>query len=395
MVQYTLRSTPLLPFKYLGASACDRLNGIIGTTFRVYLKSEFANGSTRLDVESLARYYCRHVPDLYIVADAVKFLLESDWNFSAGVYYGERTEEYEVRVSWASDGYDSIKLSNGGFYVCDLDWDILGDFPKGLMSGEINISPGLVDLNLSRDGIVRNEKIQVLLTVIGHSLSELIEKTYIEVTTNYKYLTEADIMRIKSGANGLMRACLILNKVLENGHVGRIPLTTSRDVINYYEPMLIADIACKALGKEYNMLSDLKKKILDHQIIIIVEPKSEKLNSAYPTNILKNKYLNYDLVSNITIQLSNRQIVTGPGPLGRVAEVRGADLERLDFELSKRKIRRFSLELGETWLFCWEIVKAAFFIWAAYKLTSYIPGLHGLIASHLPESALVRYLFGP
>ena len=132
--------SPKLPFEYSNESTCDRKFNDCGTTVRVYLKPEYAYGVKGLNIASLVAEYCRHVPDLYVFKDNRKVPVESDWNLPKDIEIITciKTEKYEITLTWGSNLYDTLKLSNGGFFVTDLGKEVLGDFPRGLIAGEIN-----------------------------------------------------------------------------------------------------------------------------------------------------------------------------------------------------------------------------------------------------------------
>ena len=210
------------PFEYTNESQCGRDSTDTGTTVRVHLLSRYRQGLQRLDIEREVRHYCRHVPELFVSLDTEnKSSVVSDWNCpSASIIRSSiKGKEFEFRIAWAADGFDSIKLSNGGFYVADLGANVLGDFPRGFITGEIDIAPGLVDLVMSRDNLVQNHKMEQLRRLIADGIKQLVADS--------KDALEADLLNAEHAAKlsiELRRASTILQNFAQAGKMGLIQL---------------------------------------------------------------------------------------------------------------------------------------------------------------------------
>lgn len=233
-----------LPFQYTDRSLCGRNSEENGTTVRVFLKTDYSIGSGRLDIRALARKFCRHVPGLFLADGKRKLRIESDWNYEEqkhGIVACIATESYEVRLSWASTHHDSIILSNGGFFVCPLDEIVLGDFPKGAVTGEINIAPGIIDLNVSRDAVIPNEKVARLRNIIGDVLTQLLrmstdllEKAAFGQGDGENWDTLAQCVR-KSG--------VLIASLVNKGKLGEIRVDSGIDWKRVYWSALVVYLA--------------------------------------------------------------------------------------------------------------------------------------------------------
>jgi TIR domain-containing protein/histidine kinase/DNA gyrase B/HSP90-like ATPase len=187
-----------LPFTFhMDGSRCGRNYPDNGTTVRVYLTPEFATGPKKLNIKGIAENYCRHVPLFFIQEGLRKRSIETDWNTdsTSPILVSKKTDQYEVHMTWATDKNQGIIISNGGFFVRRLEDTVLGGVPQAFISGEINIAPGFVDLNIARDNVVDNEKINALRQVLGDCLSELFEKS-LAFVKNVESLLPDEVMRM-------------------------------------------------------------------------------------------------------------------------------------------------------------------------------------------------------
>jgi hypothetical protein len=126
----------------------------------------------------------------------------------------------------------------------------------------------------------------------------------------------------------------------------------------------------------------------------IKSPKGPKLNQKYPENQVIDKYLNYNPLSKITVQLSDRQIMTDDGDYGKLKPIYGFELvseydeNEYSENIGKKEKKHFLLKY-------WTAIKIFIFVWFSYKITSYLPGFHGFILFYLPDWSIFRWLFAP
>jgi len=166
------------PFQYSLSSQVGRLPEMIGTTVRVYLKSEYCqSGTSKIDIPSAVRLYCRHVPNLEIIEDGQTLALTDEWNLSlAKVVHSARIPyKYEIRLGMAPETIDLI-TSHAGFYVCKNCEAILPACMPTTIGGEINFFPGSVDLNVARDTIVDNAAALTARAGVSALLKQLLVK---------------------------------------------------------------------------------------------------------------------------------------------------------------------------------------------------------------------------
>ena len=121
--------------------------------FEVYLQTNYILGKEKIDILNEVKYFARHVNNLSNFIDGHKVSIESDWNIqsSSSLVVRGVTSQYEYNLSFGQGIKSSFILSNGGFYVMELKEKIIGNFPEGIICGEINVAPNFIDLNLSRD----------------------------------------------------------------------------------------------------------------------------------------------------------------------------------------------------------------------------------------------------
>lgn len=261
-------NSPKEPFEYSEISECNRKTNDSGTTIRVNLLSRYFHKNENINVAKIIEFYCRHVPDLFISQKNKKVSIDSDWNYEEknNIFVINKTEKYEIRLSWASKEYNSIKLSNGGFYVQDLDSNILGDFPKGIVSGEINISPGLVDLNISRDKIVNNEKIHVLREVITKTVNDFFEL----VITFLSNLEQVDDYNdIENICKRLRQISSIAISTQNNNSIGMIKINKNIDFFKLYKLSFIHYVSIVGSKNNEYTVSQLKKMLIQNKLKII------------------------------------------------------------------------------------------------------------------------------
>jgi hypothetical protein len=258
------------PFYYTDASLCERDSRDQGTTIRVLLKDEFTTrGATPLNVGQLVYHYCRHVPGLHIVSSKLKTKVESNWNHSTDapvVVSGSNTKRsWSGSLAWAGGNFDSIKISNGGFFVQDLNIDALGDFPRGLITGEINFAPGAIDLVVSRNSVVHNEKSQEIVSVLSGLFKRLVLES--------EKLLDRDnaLIERKLGLAAILRPALtILVGLIKNGTVGKIPIGFTDDIVRTYVKSFVCSVVADAKRGGRRPHADLEKRIRNGEIDVVL-----------------------------------------------------------------------------------------------------------------------------
>jgi hypothetical protein len=164
------------PFSYLDSSPLNRPASAIGTTIRVYLKDTYRAGGTQaLDILAAVKEYCRHVPWLVVSVDGAPVRLKEDWNITtAGVTEVLRVPyKFELRLG-ISDAALAFTVSNGGFLVASEPSAIVPSLMPRVIGGEINFLPGVIDVNIARDGLVETESTEGIRRSIGIAIRKLL-----------------------------------------------------------------------------------------------------------------------------------------------------------------------------------------------------------------------------
>jgi hypothetical protein len=168
-------------FEYTTSSECEREKGRIGTTIRVYLRGQYLQGAEELDLQAVVKRYCRHVPYFRLVVNGADVALADDWNIGGAEVFSENTvpRVYQSKLAFSSDllGESArIIASNQGFFIEDNPDLILPKFTPGIVSGEINFFPGIVDVNVARDKIIRSETTPKLADDLARDIKSLFLK---------------------------------------------------------------------------------------------------------------------------------------------------------------------------------------------------------------------------
>jgi TIR domain/Histidine kinase-, DNA gyrase B-, and HSP90-like ATPase len=290
------------PFHYTDRTECGRTFAENGTTIRVWLKLDYAIGGKRLDIKMLTKRFCRHVPDLYLAEGKQKYRVESDWNHepNANPVVRKCTETYELRLAWASTSHNSLLLSNGGFLVGPLDGVVLGDFPQGVITGEVNVTPGLVDLNVSRDAVVSNEKVDRLRNIIGDALTELLEMS--AASLNDPAFGYRGVGSAIGLASIVRRSAIIIASLRKNGKIGKIPIATKVDCQKLYWSALLADLAHMA-GNKGHYTSDAVRRRLEVGSIAIVYAEHFSKPFQFPLGEIRHGFVAVRVDDKIFAQL--------------------------------------------------------------------------------------------
>jgi hypothetical protein len=238
-------------------------------------------------------------------------LIDSSWNFNADIYYPSiiETNEYQIRLAWASEGFDSIKLSNGGFYVCELDPRVLGDFPKGFIAGEINVSPGFVDLNLSRDDLVDNNKIDNLRKIIGDCIVKLFFEYNKLILTQQKSNTPPDT-RLKKMLDAVIRGAMIANTVCSNKIIGKIPLSGELDPRALYESAVILSLAQSLFASKGIPISEGSRFIRSRKVHVVDSQNCNEplvIDETYFFHIRKRSVIIFREPKDFEVQMTDRR----------------------------------------------------------------------------------------
>jgi len=293
---------PTTPFHYTEQSECGRTFAENGTTIRVWLKPEHAVGVKRLNVKNLVSRFCRHVPDLYLAEGKQKSRVESDWNHepTANPVVRKCTQTYEIRLAWASTSYNSLRLSNGGFMVGPLYGDVLGAFPQGIITGEVVITPGLVDLNVSRDAVVANEKVDALRHIIGEAVTELLDMSAALLNA------PASGNRSPESAVGLApivrRSAIIMASLRKNGMIGKIPIAARVDFAKLYWNALLVELAHAVRKKGIHPFDVVRQRLEDGSLAIVYAEHFSKPNE-FPIGEIRHEYVAVRVDDKIFAQL--------------------------------------------------------------------------------------------
>ncbi|HYW10498.1 MAG TPA: TIR domain-containing protein [Longimicrobium sp.] len=346
------------PFHYTDQSECSRSFPDNGTTIRVWLKPDYAIGGKRLDIKTLTKQFCRHVPDLYLADGRQKYRVESDWNHESNANPVVRvvTEKFELRLAWASAAHDSLLLSNGGFFVGPLNEEVLGAFPQGLITGEVNVAPGLVDLTVSRDAVVSNEKVDRLRNIIGDALTQLLE------------LSAASLNRAASGSRDggnavalapiVRRSAIIVESLRKDGKIGKVPIGTKVDCDKLYWSALLVDLVRLAQRDGPQTYTAMQEGLAAGSIAIVYAQHFSK-PSIFPAGEIRYNFVSLR-VEGIDVQLPNGRKMLWEGDFIAKSKPPG-NVQLLDEDTAFRKFFGLWTWRGfrERW---YEVVLPAVFI---------------------------------
>lgn len=294
------------PFQYTERSECGRTFAENGTTIRVWLKPDHASGGKRLNIKNLVSQFCRHVPDLYLAEGKQKYSVESDWNHerNASPVVRKCTETFEIRLTWASTSRNSLLLSNGGFLVGPLDRAVLGDFPQGMITGEVNITPGLVDLNVSRDAVVSNEKVGRLRNIIGAAVTELLDLS--AALLNDPAPSDRDLGSVVDLAAIVRRSAIIIGSLRKNGTVGEIPIATRVDCQNLYWSALLVELAQMVKNNGHHTFDAARRRLEAGSLAIVYGHHFNK-PKEFPIGEVRHTYVAVRVANEVLAQLPSGQ----------------------------------------------------------------------------------------
>jgi hypothetical protein len=300
-----------LPFTFhMEESRCGRDYPDNGTTVRVYLRPEFATGPKLLKIKEIAEGYCRHVPLFFIQDGLKKRAVESDWNVdpTSPIVASMKTDQYEVHLSWATDKIQGIVLSNGGFLVRRLEDTVLGGVPNAFISGEINVAPGFVDLNIARDNVVDNEKLNALRTVLGDCLSELFEKSSAFVEN--VELSSPMAMR-QMAAYVKKNATIAKSVITADRKIGLLPIRRFLNFHSLYVHALASYLASRVVEERGGDMALLRKRLLSGDLkIVYANSFSNDWKKQFPEERIQNGLIGF-VTSDFVVQINGRQEAIG------------------------------------------------------------------------------------
>jgi hypothetical protein len=166
------------PFVYHESSLVGRPADEVGTTVRIYFKDKFRNaGASKLNPLAVVEEFCRHVRHIRVFKDDQRVTLKDAWNTDRAAVSVTIEEDlkYELRLGLSQDSLD-FYASNAGFLVDRRADEITPYFMPTIIGGEINFSPGVVDLNMARDRIIVNEKSAQVRREISFAIKEFLRR---------------------------------------------------------------------------------------------------------------------------------------------------------------------------------------------------------------------------
>lgn len=181
-------------FIYHAASLCEREESRVGTTVRIYLKEEYIDGDNKVDLLEAVQTYCRHVPYIQVHSGKREIELLRTWNTaqSKRVSVTRKPRLYEMHLSISKEKTGFI-ASNSGFLIRKDSEEIMPKYMPTIVSGEISVYPGVLDLNISRDNIVPNNLSAKIANSIAQDIKILISREVENLavdTANYTHLLE-------------------------------------------------------------------------------------------------------------------------------------------------------------------------------------------------------------
>jgi hypothetical protein len=177
------------PFCYTEFSEVGRPADLTGTTVRVNLRSQYReDGAQKLDVVEAVRKYCRHVPFLTLEIDGRPAALQDDWNISAiGDEHTETDEPlfertiprlYQCKLTLSGSRERGVVFSNQGFYIEINAEQIVPKEMPAVISGEVNFFPGVIDVNIARDKIIKGLLTDKLSKEFAEDLRQLFKNEH-------------------------------------------------------------------------------------------------------------------------------------------------------------------------------------------------------------------------
>lgn len=166
------------PFVYHSASRVGRPSNLIGTTVRVYLKDEFLTGKTgQIDILGAVKEFCRHVPSLLVIKDDSVITIKDDWNIKEALVSDVFKEQYKFELHLGiSNSSINFLASNAGFLISKNPEAITPSLMPQTIGGEINLFPGIVDLNIARDTIIENDNSANMRASVSHAIKSILIK---------------------------------------------------------------------------------------------------------------------------------------------------------------------------------------------------------------------------
>lgn len=151
-----------------------------GTTVRVYLKTGYASQKLLEQVF----LFCRHIENLVILQDGKPVPMKESWNLEHGLHhYEERTPQYDLKFTLGAVISPMI-ASNSGFLISSSPTAIIPFRFPSIIYGEVNLTPGTVDLDLSRGNIIESAKSNDIRKRISIALKYLFQKALAAATPN-------------------------------------------------------------------------------------------------------------------------------------------------------------------------------------------------------------------
>ena len=166
------------PFVYSKSSRVGRPPEEIGTTVRVRLKQAFLNqGSAPIDLLASVEAFCRHVEFVRVLQDGSPVILKDTWNTESAMVTQVSVIpfKFELHLGLSSTNLDFF-ASNAGFLISRTSDAISPVFMPTNIGGEINLYPGVVDLNMARDTIIENEKSLEIMGAVSKAIRSLLIK---------------------------------------------------------------------------------------------------------------------------------------------------------------------------------------------------------------------------